>query len=626
MRNSLESVLQPLDEKSPRPDDKQERETWGNKIEFILTCVGYCVGLGNVWRFPYLVFNNGGGAFLIPYFIMLFVCGMPLFLMELAMGQYFSNGPVSTWNIICPVAKGVGFAMIAVAFLCTVYYNVVIAWVIYYIYASIGRVVPWKYCSNKWNTENCYDGTNKSKLDFKQNCSTFELNITNSLINTKPLLNAATTLAASKSLQMNETNLNSTVCSNISFYYSSPSQEFWERKVLNISGSLSDSGTIRYDLLVCLIIAWTLVFFCLIKGIKSTGKVVYITATLPYVLLSVLMIRGAFLEGAGTGIAYYLKPNFSILGKINAWVEAATQIFYSLGIGFGSLIAFGSYNKFNNNVVRDAVTLCLVDAFTCIFSGMVVFAVLGHMSYKSNIHISKVATSGPGLIFVVYPEGISQMPISQFWGFLFFFTILSIGVDTQFAMLEAVVSGLIDEYKFLKKRKALVTLVLCIGACLFGVSMVMQNGMYVFNIFNLQSGGISLLFLALVEVLALGYGYGADKFEKNIEEMIGYKPYPWWKWCWKFISPIVIFCILLSSILQWTGITYGDYKYPLYGEIIGWFLALASMIWIPTVAIYKLYMCEGTLLQRFKKVCKPKVDHKFVLDLKLFESNNNFDE
>ena len=87
-------------------EDIPERETWGKKIEFLLASVGYAVGLGNIWRFPYLVFQNGGGAFLIPYFIMLFLCGMPLFCMELAIGQYFSLGPVTSWTALCPIAKG----------------------------------------------------------------------------------------------------------------------------------------------------------------------------------------------------------------------------------------------------------------------------------------------------------------------------------------------------------------------------------------------------------------------------------------------------------------------------------------------------------------------------------------
>lgn len=84
----------------------EEREKWGKKVEFFLACIGYAVGLGNVWRFPYLCFENGGGAFLIPYVCMLFLCGMPLFFMELALGQYVSLGPVTSWAAICPLSKG----------------------------------------------------------------------------------------------------------------------------------------------------------------------------------------------------------------------------------------------------------------------------------------------------------------------------------------------------------------------------------------------------------------------------------------------------------------------------------------------------------------------------------------
>ena len=87
-------------------NDIPARETWAKKVEFILASIGYAVGLGNVWRFPYLVFENGGGAFLIPYLTMLFLCGMPLFCMELSIGQYFSLGPVTSWTALCPIAKG----------------------------------------------------------------------------------------------------------------------------------------------------------------------------------------------------------------------------------------------------------------------------------------------------------------------------------------------------------------------------------------------------------------------------------------------------------------------------------------------------------------------------------------
>lgn len=100
------------DEGDVEVEEPFEREKWSKKVEFFLSAIGYAVGLGNVWRFPYLAFKHGGGAFLIPYILMLIICGMPLFFMELALGQHISLGPVSSWAAICPIAKGMLFVYI----------------------------------------------------------------------------------------------------------------------------------------------------------------------------------------------------------------------------------------------------------------------------------------------------------------------------------------------------------------------------------------------------------------------------------------------------------------------------------------------------------------------------------
>ena len=130
-----------------------ERGTWSGKLEFLLSCLGYAVGLGNVWRFPYLCFKNGGGSFLIPYFIMLIVIGIPAFLMELHIGQYSAMGPTTVYSNLSPLFKGMGFANIfAQCFIC-VYYNIIIAWTIYYLFASFTTDLPWQHCSNDYNDQ-----------------------------------------------------------------------------------------------------------------------------------------------------------------------------------------------------------------------------------------------------------------------------------------------------------------------------------------------------------------------------------------------------------------------------------------------------------------------------------------
>ncbi|KAK7830102.1 hypothetical protein U0070_003557 [Myodes glareolus] len=134
-----------------------ERETWGKKMDFLLSVIGYAVDLGNIWRFPYICYQNGGGAFLLPYTIMAIFGGIPLFYMELALGQYHRNGCISIWRKICPIFKGIGYAICIIAFYIASYYNTIIAWALYYLISSFTDRLPWTSCQNSWNTGNCTD-------------------------------------------------------------------------------------------------------------------------------------------------------------------------------------------------------------------------------------------------------------------------------------------------------------------------------------------------------------------------------------------------------------------------------------------------------------------------------------
>ncbi|KAM3588189.1 uncharacterized protein V6R79_023709 [Siganus canaliculatus] len=549
----------------PASEEKmEERGQWSNKIEFILSVAGSIIGLGNMWRFPYLCYKNGGGAFLIPYLIFLFACGVPVFFLETALGQFTSEGGITCWRKISPLFEGLGYGTQVIVTLLNFYYIIVLAWGIFYLSFSFSWDLAWSSCNNTWNTENC--------VEFQR-----------------------------RNTSINQTlNLNTT----------SPVMEFWERRALRISPGIDHMGSLNWDLALCLFIAWVMCYFCIWKGVKSTGKVVYFTATFPYVMLIVLLIRGLTLPGAAIGIKFYLYPDLGRLADPQVWMDAGTQIFFSYAICLGSLTALGSYNKYNNNCYRDCLSLCFLNSGTSFVAGFAIFSILGFMSYEQNVPISEVAESGPGLAFIAYPRAVSMMPFSPLWAALFFIMIVFLGLDSQFVCVESLVTAIVDMYPAVFRRKNRRELFL-LGVSLFsffmGLIMLMEGGMYVFQLFDYYAAsGMCLLFMAIFETVCIAWVYGADRFYDNIEDMIGYRPGPYIKYCWLFFTPATCIGTFAFSLIKYTPLKYNnEYVYPWWGYVIGWLLALSSMVCIPLWMVYKISTTQGTLRERIQLLITP---------------------
>ncbi|KTF91836.1 hypothetical protein cypCar_00027036, partial [Cyprinus carpio] len=181
-----------------------------------------------------------------------------------------------------------------------------------------------------------------------------------------------------------------------------------------------------------------------------------------------------------------------------------------LGVGFGVLIAFSSYNKFSNNCYRDAIITSSINSLTSFFSGFVIFSFLGYMSHKHNVALDKVATDGPGLVFIIYPEAIATLPGSSVWAVIFFIMLLTLGIDSAMGGMESVITGLTDEFKFLHKHRELFTLFIVVFTFLISLICVTNGGIYVFTLLDHFAAGTSILFGVLIEAIGISWFYGED--------------------------------------------------------------------------------------------------------------------
>ncbi|XP_078486247.1 sodium- and chloride-dependent taurine transporter-like [Ciona intestinalis] len=197
-------------------------------------------------------------------------------------------------------------------------------------------------------------------------------------------------------------------------------------------------GNVQWPIYLCLVAVWILCYFCIWKGVRWTAKIVYFTATAPIIMIIIMIVRGATLDGATNGITFYLRPEVHKLANVKVWMAAASQVIFSYGICFGAIVNLGSYNKIKHNLLRDSLFMLVVNSGASFMSGFAVFSVLGFMAKAQNTTVEAVAESGPGLVFLVYPHALSLLPLPQLWCALFFLTLILLGFDSQVSWTSSV--------------------------------------------------------------------------------------------------------------------------------------------------------------------------------------------
>lgn len=480
------------------------RERWHSRTAFIMAAIGSAVGLGNVWRFPYVAYQSGGGAFLIPYFVALFTAGIPMLILEMGLGQRMQRGAPGAFGAIRPKLELFGWWAVGLSAGIVIYYSTILAW-------------SWVYL---WHS--------------------------------------------------------------VSMGWGDQAESFFIQTILQRSAGPEQLGAPLWYLIIGMALTWTAIYLILRKGVRNVSKVVFITVPLPLVLLAVLLMRGLTLPGALQGIAYYLTPDFKMLASPAIWLRAYGQIFFSLSLASGVMIGYGSYLGKRAEITNSALITGLANCGTSFFAGFVVFSMLGYLARVQGVPVPEVTASGTGLAFVAFPTAISQLPaLNGFFGLIFFITLLTLGIDSAFALQEAFTTGLRDKWNQMPGKLALGFV-----AIAFPVSLIFttRGGFYWFDIVDKWICDFGLVAAGLGQCLIVGYLGRVQEFRTYLNEISEVRLGVWWIWALRYITPLILTIILTVNLLNEMKSSYQNY--PRWTTWLGGWGVLAGFL-ILAVFLYQ---------------------------------------
>jgi NSS family neurotransmitter:Na+ symporter len=477
---------------------KNNRGQWKGQIGFVMAAVGSAIGLGNIWRFSYMAYENGGGAFLIPYLLALLTAGIPLLLLEFAIGHERIGSAPLAYHKVKKSSEWLGWwAVTFVMFGIVLYYIVIISWCVNYFILS------------------------------------FDLG-----------------------------------------WGDSPN-DFFFKEFLMISEGPHDVGQIRWAILAGTCVIWfinsLIVYRGVGDGIELANKVFM---PLLFILTTILVFWSINLEGSFKGIAEYIKPDFSRILHTKVWIDAYSQIFFTLSLGFGIMIAYASYLPDNSDISKSAFMTGLINSGFSLFAGFGTFAIVGYMATSQGKDISEVVTQKIGLAFVAYPQALSIMPGGRLFGALFFLSLVVAGLSSSVSITEAFICALADKFGY--TRRTLIIVVSLFGL-LGSLIFTTQGGLFWLDIVDHYLTHYGLVVVGIVECIIVGWFFNFDLLRKHVNKVSSIKMGSWWNYIIKYFIPSVLGVILVVDISQELSKAYGGYSWNA--------LLLIGVMWIVATLI-----------------------------------------
>ncbi len=589
---------------------QQGRDRWTNRAAFIMAAVGSAVGLGNLWRFPYVAFKSGGGAFFIPYLIALVSAGIPLMIIEYALGQKYQGGAPQALAAVTSKFRWVGWFALLVGATITTYYVVIMAYA--WRFAVASWTVAWskpapvaEVIEKNGRPQTLETPPERVRLylpapDRERKARLQELQRERPEEEQLPILLPEEVERLRKEQEHGSPRQGLRYVplgENVDNYFNEVclggyQPDFWRAAHAYNSATTQEErappgGEVAYTgnmfrftpaLVAGAALTWLLIFLIIFKGVRNVGRVVMITVPLPVVLLLIVLVRGLTLPGAVEGLIYYLRPNWALLKDPDVWIAAYGQIFFSLSLGFGILIAYASYMPPESDVTNSAFITSLGNCATSFIAGLAVFSVLGYLAYLEAQPVGEVVAGGPGLVFVTYPIALAKMPMAG-WAiglvsFLFFACLITLGIDSAFSIVEGVVTGFRDRFPGLSRPA--MTAIFCAAGFAGSLVFCTRSGKMWLDIVDNWMNNYGLPLVGLMECIAVGYFFHLHELKDYINEHSEIKVHNWFDAFVKVVTPAVLVYLLGNQFLTDIAEVYGNYDGILAHAVTlagwGWFV------------------------------------------------------
>ena len=432
---------------------ENNKQRWSSHASFIIATVGSAVGLGNIWRFPYIMGENGGAIFLLTYLLLIaFLCVIPL-CCELLIGKNQRTDTVSAFEKINPKFKWFGWLCILTVLLIPCFYFVVGGWIINYIWIFLSNNIP----------------------------------------------------------------------NNFTAYFSAFSSQTWIPCILT---------------LLFLLLTAIFPYKGVNKGIEKANNIMM---PMFAIMLFVMALYAITLPGAKEGLTFMFKPDFSQFDK-QMILTALGQALFTLSIGMGAVLTYGSYMKDDTNIVKSAYTLIICDTLIAITAGIMIFPIV--------FSFGVTPSAGATLAFISLPEMFAQLPFPTFFGFIFFALLFFAAITSGISMLETAIASFINQFKMTREKAtiiassiiAIISIPATLSFSILGDFKILNKT--IFDFLDYTTSNILLPFNTLLICLIAGWcikNFWKDNFG---ETFFGYA----FNILLKFIAPVVLIFVLVSGI------------------------------------------------------------------------------